>query len=67
MILSASRRNRTCKFTYADEDGKVAKPDDSEAVDETSWPATVVVRYQEECRSSPDSLLEANGEDAGQC
>jgi hypothetical protein len=46
VILAASRRDCTSKFSYANEDGKVAEPDDCKAVDETSWPATVIIRSQ---------------------
>ena len=44
MVLASSRRYSTGQLADTDEDRKVAKPDEDEAVDETGRPTTVRVR-----------------------
>jgi hypothetical protein len=44
VILTPGSWDSTGKLADADEDGKVAEPDENEAVDKTSGPTTVVVR-----------------------
>ena len=44
MVLSSSGWDRTCKLADTDEDGKVAEPDEDEAIDETRWSTTIKIK-----------------------
>jgi len=65
MVLTACGRDSTRQFANTYEDREVTQPNECEAVDETSRPATVMIRGGRMVRQFRfDSLLEANGEDA---
>lgn len=45
MVLSTGGGDRTSELSDADEDRKVAEPNESEAVDEASWAAATIGKY----------------------
>jgi hypothetical protein len=49
MVLATSCRDCTSKFSNANEDREVPKPDQCKAIYETSWSTTVFVKYNRSC------------------